>query len=79
MTYPQEDIGGKEGFVAYFFAADVFVGVKGVGEGGKDLDETGKDVDIGIEEVRAGREWAECVVGFYYVRCTVDVLYTMSD
>lgn len=63
-TYPQETIDGVGVFEAYFFAADVFVAileddnVAPVSEG---------ETNIGIEESRKGRNWEDCVVGFYYV------------
>jgi hypothetical protein len=73
MTYPQEDVGGREGFVDYFFAADFFVGVRRPEPGAEGSVGTAREVEIGIEEARAGREWADCVVGFYYVRCTINI------
>jgi hypothetical protein len=64
-TYPQETIGGKGVFEAYFFAADVFLAI--VGEG--DATDGDVEIDVSIEDSRKGRSWEDCVAGFYYVSC----------
>ena len=48
-----------EGFKAYFFSADVFVGI-GVKHSGEAKSYT-------LEEARDRRDWKQCVYGFYYV------------
>lgn len=56
-TYPQEGPMDRAMFEAYFFAADVFVGMIESDESAAALE--GADV----EKVRAGRSWDESVVG----------------
>lgn len=79
-TYPQEALPGerltKEAFVSYYFAADVLLGLVTseddllkLGASCSDLDEeTGKEIQTDFDAVRAGRDWKDCVAGFYYVR-----------
>jgi len=70
MTYPQEILPGETyteaQFEAYYFAADVIVGIVGLGEAPPAGD--GEIVQEGIEETRRGRSWEECVAGVYYVK-----------
>lgn len=72
MTYPQEGPIERQSFESYFFAGDVFVAISA--PGGTLPDATAIDADnvheigVGIEEARNGRDWKECVAGFYYVR-----------
>ena len=80
-TYPQEPDAGtrlsRDAFEAYFFAADVLVGVQLSRE---DLVRLGVDVhaaseadgpipsnNVTLEDVRNKREWKDCIAGFYYV------------
>lgn len=69
QTYPQETCSSREVFEAYFFAADVFVAVLGESRVSEDsaVVEDGKVIQTGIEEMRKGREWKDCLVGFFYV------------
>ncbi|KAB5592475.1 L-azetidine-2-carboxylic acid acetyltransferase [Ceratobasidium theobromae] len=60
-TYPQEGPMGRTAFEAYFFAADVFVGVL------VPTAEAGSAENESIEKARAGRDWDESVVGSYYI------------
>ncbi|CAE6481029.1 unnamed protein product [Rhizoctonia solani] len=62
QTYPQEGSMGRAAFEAYFFAADVFVGVIIPSE------ETAALQNESLERVRAERTWDECIVGSYYVK-----------
>ncbi|KAF8550250.1 hypothetical protein OG21DRAFT_1514260 [Imleria badia] len=67
-----------DAFRAYFFAADVVVGLRVVGSAaleGCAVSEpewercvVPREVEVDLEGVRAGRSWDECVVGFYYVK-----------
>jgi hypothetical protein len=57
QTYPQEGPMDLATFQAYFFAADVFVGLI-VPSGEAAALQTGD-----IERIRAGRSWDECIVG----------------
>ena len=57
-TYPQEGPMDRAIFEAYFFAADVFVGMIASDESAASLE--GADVD----KVREGRSWDESVVGY---------------
>ena len=71
----EKQVYGRKEFEGYFFAGDVLVGllvdseecvIDSSSEGGKE----GKEVDptqVTLEGVRRGREWKECVTGFYYV------------
>lgn len=67
-TYPQLGELSEEQFAAYFFAEDCFVGlldrategVRAAGERGVD-----REKGLGLEEVRAGRSYEECVLGMF--------------
>jgi len=63
-TYPQETMESEGAFEAYFFAADVFLAI--VSEGGSV--EIAKEVDTSIEDSRKGRNWEDCIAGFYYIK-----------
>ncbi|KAF7969504.1 hypothetical protein HWV62_27206 [Athelia sp. TMB] len=65
-TYPQETISGDGVFEAYFFGADVFLGI--LGEGVGNAGEGVKETDIAIDDSRQSRSWEDCVAGFYYVK-----------
>ncbi|GLB37740.1 putative acetyltransferase (GNAT) family protein [Lyophyllum shimeji] len=65
LTYPQEGEMGRSTFEAYFFSADVFVGM--VGSPGQMNNREG-EVDLDIEVARGGRPWDQCVAGFYYIK-----------
>ncbi|KAI0767064.1 hypothetical protein C8Q74DRAFT_1277870 [Fomes fomentarius] len=73
-TYPQEIITGdvytRDQFAAYYFAADVLVGVQGRQEDLRILDsaEDGSQVSTGITEAIGGRTLEESVAGCYYVK-----------
>lgn len=54
-TYPQEGPMSEEQFTAYFFSADVFIGLLG-------------DEGTKVEDTRECKEWSARVAGFYYVR-----------
>lgn len=54
---------GRTAFEAYFFAADVFVGVL------VPTAEAGSAENESIEKARAGRDWDESVVGYDLPRC----------
>ncbi|KDQ20009.1 hypothetical protein BOTBODRAFT_101861 [Botryobasidium botryosum FD-172 SS1] len=63
FTYPQLGPISLDEFKAYFFARDVFVGIKA--ESGR----IGEKVDVSdVEEARNGRDWSECILGAYYVK-----------
>jgi len=70
LTYPQEILDSQEAFEAYFFAADVFIGI--VGEGAaviaKHMTEGINEVVMSIEESKGDRSWLDCVAGFYYIK-----------
>jgi hypothetical protein len=70
LTYPQEDKMHQETFEAYFFAADVFVGVVGQSPGTATTAAGADRQTLDIEKERDGRMWEECIAGFYYVRIT---------
>lgn len=57
-TYPQEGPFDLNNFQQYFFSADVFVAIQ------VDADES-RVYDL--QEARSGRDWIECLYGFYYV------------
>jgi GNAT superfamily N-acetyltransferase len=72
-TYPQEILQGEEytraAFEAYFFAGDVIVAIAGHDES-KDpqtVANPGQATAVDLQDTAKGREWEECVVGFYYV------------
>lgn len=66
QTYPQEGEMGQATFEAYFFAADVFVGIlDGLS---KECMIEGGNAEVDIDDARAARSWEECVAGYYYVR-----------
>ncbi|KZT23494.1 hypothetical protein NEOLEDRAFT_1069368 [Neolentinus lepideus HHB14362 ss-1] len=69
LTYPQEVLTGevytREAFDAYFFAGDVFVAISGA-ESGSQSD--GSEILHRIDEARRGREWRNCIAGYYYVK-----------
>lgn len=65
-TYPQEGPIGLEGFKAYYFAGDVFVGI--IAPGSSEVKNEVKGVEGSVEAAQAGRKWEECVAGAYYVR-----------
>jgi len=65
LTYPQEGEMGQDTFEAYFFAADVFVGVVGASES---TDRTEGASQLSIQEAQAGRTWEECIAGYYYIK-----------
>lgn len=75
MTYPQEGDMPQATFEAYFFAADVFLGIVGtptanqdsLGTATNDLADGSRNGAPGLTEVRAGRPWAECIAGYFYV------------
>ena len=81
-TYPQEVAEGarytRQDFEAYYFAADVLIGLRASEREIKLLEIDAPDIQedkglvidatIGIEAVRNGRPWQECIAGFYYVR-----------
>jgi len=73
LTYPQEILQGETytqaSFEAYFFAADVLIGI--ISTDTQKLDGSpvdGSEVSYGIEEARGGRSWVEAVAGLYYVK-----------
>jgi hypothetical protein len=67
-TYPMEIADAssytRESFEGYFFSADVLIAIKSAFEAKID----GTEVFVSVDEARAGRSWAECIAGFYYVR-----------
>lgn len=65
MTYPQEDDMGQENFEAYFFSADVFVGI--LGSLPRTAISGSEQPSLDIEEERAGMTWSDCIAGYYYV------------
>lgn len=75
MTYPQEGDMPQDTFEAYFFAADVFLGIVGtpaasqdsLGTATNDLADGGNDGAPGLTEGRASRPWEDCVAGYFYV------------
>lgn len=77
ITYPQEALDGQEAFEAYFFAADVFIGIVDEGATMTGKHETGRvtEVDISIEKSKGSRSWQDCVAGFYYVNLS-SVIHT---
>ncbi|KAF8161278.1 hypothetical protein B0H34DRAFT_652788 [Crassisporium funariophilum] len=66
LTYPQEGEMGQETFEAYFFAADVFVGVTELSPGTAIVSEAQQDIEL--ERQRSGRSWDECIAGYYYIK-----------
>ncbi|KAI0343712.1 hypothetical protein BDW22DRAFT_1328265 [Trametopsis cervina] len=71
MTYPQEILQGETYtqtmFEAYFFAADVLVGIVGSGDVAEGQID-GSVIEFGLEEASSGRAWDDCVAGVYYVK-----------
>lgn len=73
FTYPQEGDLTRDAFESYFFAGDVFVAIIGnapqiVLGGGLSSDVTdGEAHEVGLEGAQNGRQWVDCVAGFYYV------------
>lgn len=77
LTYPQEILQGETykqaSFEAYFFAADVLIGII---SDAADLDDVknlrgsldGSQVSFGIQEARGVRSWVEAIAGVYYVK-----------
>ena len=66
LTYPQEeDNMGQDKFEAYFFSADVFVGI--VGSLPRTVISGSEQSNLEIEQERGGRSWNECIAGYYYV------------
>lgn len=61
-TYPQEGAIPQPTFEAYFFAADVFVGVAG------QTSAPAPEIPADIEGERGSRAWEACIAGYYYVR-----------
>ncbi|KAG8883975.1 hypothetical protein FRB97_005419 [Tulasnella sp. 331] len=57
-SYPQQGPIDIDAFKAYFFAADVFVGIAVTGQ---------VDTPTTLELARAERSWSSCVWGFYYI------------
>ncbi|KAF5317201.1 hypothetical protein D9611_004013 [Ephemerocybe angulata] len=67
-TYPQEGDMDQVTFESYFFAEDVFVGIKSVGrKEGDDIME-GRESPIGILDAKGTRTWEESIAGFYYIK-----------
>ena len=68
MTYPQEGDMSQATFEAYFFPADVFLGIVGgrLGTATGNLAD-GSTSAPGLSEERAGRSWEDCVAGYFYV------------
>ncbi|KAF8806542.1 acyl-CoA N-acyltransferase [Phlegmacium glaucopus] len=66
MTYPQEGDMNQETFEAYFFSADVFVGI--LGPSPRTAISGSEQQDFDIEEERASRTWDDCVAGYYYIK-----------
>ena len=71
-TYPQETLDGDGAFEAYFFAADVFLAIVGDGEVAQDAIELNETV----EESQQGRNWDDCIAGFYYVGICILIAVT---
>jgi hypothetical protein len=67
LTYPQESV-TTDGFSAYFFAADVIVGVLTSIDKVPNKINDGDEVEINIDDARGERGWEECITGFYYVK-----------
>lgn len=74
MTYPQEGDMPQTTFEAYFFAADVFLGVVGNPTGKQGRlgtatagDDDGSQSAPGVTDALADRPWAECIAGYFYV------------
>jgi hypothetical protein len=65
-TYPQETMQGEGVFEAYFFSADVFLAIVS-----ERATEDTNEINAGIEDCRNGRDWEDCVAGFYYVSCAL--------
>ncbi len=72
-TYPQEFRPGetytREMFERYFFEADVILGIISAVQPEEQTTMVPFDVAVEIAQSLGGREWEECVAGFYYV-CT---------
>ena len=72
-TYPQEGEMNKETFEGYFFAEDLFLGIKSIEGAVKEAtaSETahdGQEVDVTVLNAKGTRSWADTIAGFYYVR-----------
>jgi hypothetical protein len=69
-TYPQETLQGeaytREAFEAYFLGGDLILGITG-SDASLGQTSAGESVELDVDAARAGREWEECVAGFYYV------------
>lgn len=72
MTYPQEGAIDQQAFETYFFAADVFVAVLNAPDPVETSAIDGTVTTRSLEEVSRGREWADCIGGYYYVRYPVE-------
>ncbi|KJA27790.1 hypothetical protein HYPSUDRAFT_34937 [Hypholoma sublateritium FD-334 SS-4] len=61
-TYPQEGAIPQPTFEAYFFAADVFVGVAG------QAPTSAPEIPADIEAARGSHAWEACIAGYYYIK-----------
>jgi len=75
MTYPQEKDMGQDNFEAYFFSADVFVGIIGT----LPRIDSEQSNNLEIEEEKAGRTWNDCIAGYYYVGQLFYQFYIIVD
>ncbi|KDR75699.1 hypothetical protein GALMADRAFT_248332 [Galerina marginata CBS 339.88] len=70
LTYPQEGEMSQTTFEAYFFAADVFVGIVGLSSPrtATTLAVVGDPAPLDIQTARGKRSWEECIAGYYYIK-----------
>ncbi|GAA5844503.1 hypothetical protein JCM3766R1_007144 [Sporobolomyces carnicolor] len=67
-TYPQQDQLSLDEFYAYFFAADCFVAIRDTPPPALGQDGLDRDAALSLNEVIAGRELKEAVLGMYYIK-----------
>ncbi|KIY63037.1 hypothetical protein CYLTODRAFT_403785 [Cylindrobasidium torrendii FP15055 ss-10] len=66
-SWPHEGSYDQTSFQRYFFTADVLVGILHTsGDTPAGLEEP-KEFALGVMEAKAGRSWAECIAGMYYI------------
>lgn len=69
MTYPQLPPTTLDTFTSYFFSGGTVI--VGLVSGADETEEEGEIADmqeVSLEEMRSGRDWKNCLGGFFYVK-----------